>query len=592
MIESIRLIRSLRIAFTLTVCAGFSSSVNAQFYKDVSNFRARAGVHVQTDENAGSDLVDVRAFVPYGNEYSLFFTDTRVLSDQDGNVGFNLGFGYRESLDDESMIGLNVFVDRRGTDWVDFYQLGAGWEVVMGDLIVRNNFYLPFDSHRTQLDVGLRQQTVQMGAIPTFEGNSLSVATDDVNSYRFIQAMRGTDFEVGGTLPGIGDLLDLKGFVGAYYFDNSGFEDVAGVSARLNMICNDTAEIDVFVQSDDFYKTNAGIGVTVWLGGGEGEMTLAQTVRDVMGTSVYRRQMVNLGYGRTNRLETGTLNLTNSETGNELTITHVDPNAVPADPAAPMGTFENPYTTLPATQNTDIVYLYADSVFAGQDYIMADNQRVLGEGGGFMHQVNTTDLGTIILPQGNGGAAIPMIQNSPGNAITLGNNGEVSNLAIVNPAANGIFAFNVTNSSVNNTSISTNGNNANGIRAVNSQIEILNNTIDTTGGGSAAGVAFLNGSGAVPLSEVDLLLSGNNITSALFDEIYVQTSANTDQILAEITGNTLDAGAGTIVLSNAPLGALTIQGPMFVSLADLAASNGIPNANVTEVGTIMYQAAP
>src|SRR5439155_27264372 len=47
-----------------------------------------------------------------------------------------------------------------------------------------------------------------------------------------------------------------------------------------------------------------------------------------------------------------------------------------------VGTFENPFNTLPATQTADIVYVWADSSFTGQTYTLAADQALLGEGSG------------------------------------------------------------------------------------------------------------------------------------------------------------------------------------------------------------------
>ena len=112
--------------------------------------------------------------------------------------------------------------------------------------------------------------------------------------------------------------------------------------------------------------------------------------------------------------------------GNPITLTHIDSNAGGAN----LGTFENPFTILPVTQGSNIVYVHADSVYNNQSYVLNANQRLLGEGNGNQHSVNTDQLGMINLPAGNGGTNRPVIQNVQGVALDVANVSEISNFAI------------------------------------------------------------------------------------------------------------------------------------------------------------------
>lgn len=174
-----------------------------------------------------------------------------------------------------------------------------------------------------------------------------------------------------------------------------------------------------------------------------------------MGRPVYRRQMITVAQGSLMRIEDlGIVCLTNPATGQPLTITHVDSDATGDDPMAAEGTWKNPFNLLPGTQPTDTVYLHSDSVFDMQSYNLGDNQRLLGEGGGFVHMVDTVEFGMLALLAGNGGMAKPILSNSAGVGVILGNNSEVANLSIVNPAASGISAAMIDGSLINNVMIS------------------------------------------------------------------------------------------------------------------------------------------
>lgn len=102
------------------------------------------------------------------------------------------------------------------------------------------------------------------------------------------------------------------------------------------------------------------------------------------------------------------------------------------------GTFENPLQTLNdlfassadgTTTNGNIAFAHSGSVFTGQAASLRNNQRFLGEG--IAHTVDTTELGTISLPDANGPGTVPLIASAPGDAITLGSMGnEVSGFTI------------------------------------------------------------------------------------------------------------------------------------------------------------------
>jgi hypothetical protein len=130
---------------------------------------------------------------------------------------------------------------------------------------------------------------------------------------------------------------------------------------------------------------------------------------------------------------TGGIPLTDPD-GNEIRVVHVSSSA----PDGGTGTFENPLNNLgnvnANSQAGDIILAHATSVFDSQAAAeLKNNQRFLGEGNNFVHEVNTAEEGVIDLPETSPGArglARPMIVDALGDAITLADNNEVADFDI------------------------------------------------------------------------------------------------------------------------------------------------------------------
>ena len=118
--------------------------------------------------------------------------------------------------------------------------------------------------------------------------------------------------------------------------------------------------------------------------------------------------------------------------GAAITVTHANDNG-----AAGSGTFEDPHGTLTAANGaaTDIVYVHSGTTFNNQSYAAAADQRILGEGAGNQHLVQTDQLGTINLPGVNGiGGARPAVSGAVGPAtFDAANGAEFSNFQVTGP---------------------------------------------------------------------------------------------------------------------------------------------------------------
>ena len=137
-----------------------------------------------------------------GDLKTLVFSQARfaTATDAEGST-VNLGLGIRNRPDDVSMVGGNVFLDYRMTDYSDAHsRLGLGGEYLWKDFEFRNNWYMAITDEK---DV-----------------------TVDGNSYKE-RVVPGWDLEVGYRLPSNPELaFFIRGFNWDYRYtqDNSGLE--------------------------------------------------------------------------------------------------------------------------------------------------------------------------------------------------------------------------------------------------------------------------------------------------------------------------------------------------------------------------------
>src|SRR5690606_25335992 len=135
--------------------------------------------------------------------------------------------------------------------------------------------------------------------------------------------------------------------------------------------------------------------------------------------------------------------------GDLITVRHVDSAAAGGGD----GSILAPVNSLADASNQPehIVFVHGGSVFDGESFATnTAGQRVLGEG--VPHSV-LTQAGWVDLPSVNGGPA-PVVQNSVGNAFTLGASGvELAGFDIRTPGGSGVFASGVGDINVNRNTV-------------------------------------------------------------------------------------------------------------------------------------------
>ena len=148
-----------------------------------------------------------------GDLKTLVFSQARFATaiDAEGST-VNLGLGIRNRPDDVSMVGGNVFLDYRMTDYSDAHsRLGLGGEYLWKDFEFRNNWYMAITDEK---DI-------------TIGGSSFKERVVD-----------GWDLEIGYRLPNKPELaFFVRGFNWDYKYtqDNSGLEGAVSWQATPNV---------------------------------------------------------------------------------------------------------------------------------------------------------------------------------------------------------------------------------------------------------------------------------------------------------------------------------------------------------------------
>ena len=157
-----------------------------------------------------------------GDLKRLAFSQARyaTASNAEGST-FNLGLGIRNRPDDVSMVGANVFLDYRITDYSDAHsRLGLGGEYLWKDFEFRNNWYIAITEEK---DV-------------TINGNSYKE-----------RVVPGWDLEVGYRLP---NNPELAFFVRGFNWEYKHTQDNSGLEGAVSWQATPHVGLEVFVSNE------------------------------------------------------------------------------------------------------------------------------------------------------------------------------------------------------------------------------------------------------------------------------------------------------------------------------------------------------
>lgn len=412
--------------------------------------RVRYSTESYGQRGDGNGNLDIGSMQVVSFEDAIAFFDGQVTLNDVQGVGFNVGLGYRWlsglSLDGNGgqVLGMSVWADGTSTEASNFFpQVGISFES-LGDMWdMRLNGYIPVGE---QDQVGKFAPIGQIG----FEGNNISELTE---------AVVDTSFYVGEAeiARRLGMDRDAWVFAGPYFLANDE-DDTAGYRVGVRGYAYPDLLLQFAVTDDDIFNTNATFSLIWFVGRTRTDFRPTGGVPDRLREPVMRNDYVALTQSTTR----GGIALTGAN-GDPLRVVHVNSSAG----AGGTGTFENPLNNLEDvfanSQVGDIILAHAESSFTGQEVVLRNRQRFLGEGDGLTHTVVTTEEGTIDLPEtfeGAGNLDRPMILAATGDAITLRDSNEVANFDIdgqnvtaraIAPSANGAGNPNLHDLSISNT---------------------------------------------------------------------------------------------------------------------------------------------
>ncbi|HBN76767.1 MAG TPA: hypothetical protein DD473_13295 [Planctomycetaceae bacterium] len=387
-------------------------------------------------------------FMPYilDEDESILFGDLRGFMTNEGNVGGNIGTGYRFlEPNDILMIGVNGNYGFDQSLEKIYQQMSFGLEGSTRFGRLTSNFYAPVGEDEKVLQSSTGNVRMQ--------GNQIVLDTVDTIGV----AMKGVDVNLGFYMPGeFADERNMEAIVSWYHFEGSNVENIDGVKFHVQGDITPYLQTQFAISNDDTFGTNVTLGMSFRFGNND--------VPDNRLDRQFRRfNDSNYNVIVSKRSEFGTaIPLINPITNNAYVVQNIQNTGVPAPStimsiAAQDGTAENPFDTIAEAQTAggDIFYLREGSSF-NESIVLQDGQKLFGEGSAF--SIDTVNYGTVSM-DANASAAPVTINASLNNpAITLADNTSIAGLTL-NPAAgstsgdlivaNGIDNFRIENVTLN-----------------------------------------------------------------------------------------------------------------------------------------------
>ncbi len=538
----------------LVLCAGLTQPATTVLAKDVddlfdemssrpSGSSAQSESDLAKASNADNGLqwrgqIGHLAFPTFGRDESIthiemlpvvlfddsaLFTDFRLFVDNNGQVGGNLGFGYRQYVSGiDQVLGASLWYDADNSLGELFQQGGLSLEALGDDWDLRSNLYLPFTTSNQTFSV--------TRANSRFSGNQ--ILFDQIHHVG--QAMRGVDVEFGVQLPtDFARDHELRIYAGAYHFQGDSAPDIDGYRARLQGDITDNISAQVEYTRDDTFGSNVIVG---------GSITLPGSLRGIRAASDSSRRHLQRFTQRNynvivSRSQTVTSDIVamNAATGNAFSVQHVSSSGM-AGPSG-TGTATNPFASVAEAQtfNPDLLFVHAGSVL-NEDIVLQDGQSLLGEG--ISHTIQAAGYGTIVLPTATAGTALPVLQSVADDAIKLASNNRVAGFTIDNPIRHGVFGTGIANATLSDLTIRGAGQDNLFLQNVTGTMSLTNVTL-----GDATG-ASLHIDGA----DANLAMTGS-IANTIGRTVEIENLA-ADK-LVNLTSTTIqDSGAGLLFANN------------------------------------------
>lgn len=532
----------------------------------------------------------VWAFIPRHIDpgRSLFFTSFLGGVTSDGGGLANVGGGYRQYVEGiDRIFGVSGWYDVDNGHEQTYQQLGLSAETMGRFLDARLNTYFvvgedsEFLSDRLFLDPRFQQHQILFQRRRVIES-----------------AFSGGDLEVGGLLPFLGR-YGVSAYIGGYFLrsdeeadDN---ENVLGVKVRGHVQVTEDFEVGVNYTHDDVFGANTWVTTTFLLPDGKPRRLFRpQTVRDRLASGVVRQYRVHAHV----RTEATDIPAVDPDTGEEITVVHVDPNVSSTGD----GTAERPFQRLESARtsnSSDVEIILVRPGTGGTSNVFAlsgpltllENQRLLSTS---VHHTFDSQFGTFLLPGFTGGPK-PIISNletTVSSIVVLQGGDEVRGFILNGISGTpGVFHSGVTGAATSGFAIRDNEfrNVLNGVSIAHVGTGlglVTNNTFTGRGFGSIDGFSLLHSSGTL-----DLLVSNNAATGFLGEDadgngiLNAGEDADGDNVLdTDGVGFKVAAtGSGTTINANDPENATQPLG----ILANKSTDNGTGFVMESEDGAVI-----
>ncbi|MFO1093643.1 MAG: right-handed parallel beta-helix repeat-containing protein [Planctomycetaceae bacterium] len=409
---------------------------------DGSGIQARVQYLAFPTFGRSTSITNVELFPYLLEDNQMFFGNGRLFVSNYGNVGGNIGLGYRmRPWGAGNIFGASLWYDGDDTVGRFYQQLGLSLEQYSDLFDVRLNGYLPVG----QTDRQIADRLIN----PRFVGNQLLFDRLQV----FGVALAGVDYEIGMPLPAtVLRQHNLRVYVGGYNFGGNGAPPINGAKARIEGSIIPSLDAQALFTTDRFFGTNVMLGVSWAYFGGFKRTETSRALRyDRMGEWVYRNYNVIVG----RRKET-TVGVTaiNPNTQLPYVIQHVGAGI------SASGTVDSPWATVAAAQTAgaDVILVHAGAVL-NEPIVLQSGQVLIGQGNGSQDWLNIQGYGSVLLPQIGAAGVAPIIQGVSGNAVTMANNSVISGFVINSPTGNGIYASGVHDFAINNVQVNNAGGN-------------------------------------------------------------------------------------------------------------------------------------
>ena len=418
---------------------GFSGGVSLNgTYFDVRH-QAGKGVGYSSD-----GFTQFGLFTPFWGSSDNWFIapNARVNLTNDSRSGFNAGLVsrlYSEQFD--RIVGVNAYWDNDKSQLNNRYdQVGFGFETLGPILDFRANAYVPTTNESNFV------RATGLSSDIAFFGNRLGlIGTQIVES-----ALKGYDFEFG--VPLTPSTPWLRGYAGMYAYQQSSGTDPVGFRGRVEgWVSNDTS-LGFMVTQDKHFGTNVNATVDWRFAGFKPTRYFPNfSTRDRMLMPVQRSWRITASQYE----EEVKVLADNPRTGNNYFVVWVDPDRLATKPGA--GTYENPYTDLPANvpNQTDLLLVRRGDTTAANplngQIALPNNTRLLGEGFAHVFDATATFGGVtryaddrLLREAGFQNTGLyPFLTNTGGDTVRVANGNEVAAFVMDGAAGAAITGTNV-----------------------------------------------------------------------------------------------------------------------------------------------------